>query len=247
MLLEGKKIMVTGCSRGIGRAVAERCLEEGADVYGVARKAGDFGEELSRKAGELNRDFRFFAADVGNEEEIGKTTEEIIKVSGGLDGLVNNAGITRDGLFFAMKREAWDDVLRINLSGVFYISKIVARHMAKRQGGSIVNISSVVGITGNGGQCNYAASKAGVIGLSKSLAKEIASRNVRVNVVAPGFIETDMTSQLKDRQMEAVLQNIPLKRVGHAAEVADSVVFLCSHLASYITGHTFKVDGGLAI
>jgi 3-oxoacyl-[acyl-carrier protein] reductase len=186
-------------------------------------------------------------ASVAVEEDAERAVSECEKALGGVDILVNNAGITKDGLIFRMKAEDWKAVLDVNLTGAFYFSRACASKMIKQRSGSIINMGSIVGITGNGGQCNYSASKAGLVGLTKSLAKEVASRGVRVNLIAPGFIDTDMTQALKDEQREALLKQIPLGRIAGPEAIADASLFLASDLSSYITGQVLRVDGGMGM
>jgi len=247
MLLEGKKVLVTGGSRGIGKAMVLRCLAEGADVWFISTKPSPFQEEMQAAADEVSRKLTWKACDVSDEEQVKNIVEEIIKESGGLDTLVNNAGITRDGLVFRMKGDDFDAVMKVNLYSAFYFSREVSRSMIKKRTGSIINISSIVGVKGNAGQCNYAASKAGLIGFTKSLAKETATRGIRANVIAPGFIESDMTDKLKENVKEELLKTIPLGRMGKADEIADTVVYLASGLSSYVTGQVLLVDGGMGI
>jgi 3-oxoacyl-[acyl-carrier protein] reductase len=246
MLLKGKKSVVTGGSRGIGREIILAHLREGASVWNIDIMEGEPGQfDEAAKTGGGSVVFK--KSDVSNETEITNTMNEIIKESEGIDVLVNNAGITRDALVFRMQSEDWDNVIRINLTSVFLICRAVAMHMSKRRTGSIINMSSVVGIAGNPGQTNYSASKAGLIGLTKSLAKELAPRSVRVNAIAPGFIETEMTAKLSQDVVQLYLNNIPMKRMGTPEEVAQLAVFLASDMSSYITGQVIRIDGGLAI
>lgn len=245
VLLKDKKVLVTGGSRGIGFAVVEECLKSGADVLYLSRTESAAHEQLKETAEQNGRQVYWVPADISDEESAEEGVKKAYEVLGAVDVLVNNAGITRDSLVFRMKREAWEEVLRVNLTSAFYTCRTVARHMAKNRSGSIINISSVVGISGNGGQTSYSASKAGLIGFSKSLAKEIASRGVRVNVIAPGYIETEMTAVLKDEITQAIKQQIPLGVLGSPKHVADSVIFLASDMSSYITGHVLVVDGGM--
>ncbi len=233
-----KHAIVTGGSRGIGSAIIQELLTANYEVWYLSRSKN---EELS------NEYLHHISCDIANREDVEKALSDVIDEAKTIDLLVNNAGITRDGLIMRMKDEAWDDVLAVNLSSVFLTARAVSRIMAKQRSGAIINISSVVGIMGNGGQTNYAASKAGIIGFSKSLARELASRNVRVNVVAPGFIDTSMTEGLNEATKELINTQIPLSRMGRADEIAKVVKFLASEDASYITGVVLPVDGGMAI
>jgi 3-oxoacyl-[acyl-carrier protein] reductase len=247
MLLKGKKAIVTGGARGIGKEIVLDFLKCGAEVYYIDLAEGEFLSEMEEAARAGCSKVSWKKGDVSQEEEISRVVEDILKESGGIDILVNNAGITRDGLIFRMTSENWEKVLRINLTSAFYISRIVARSMAKRRTGSIINMASVVGIGGNAGQANYSASKAGLIGLTKSLAKEVASRGVRVNAVAPGYIESDMTRALPEQAKEAMLSQIPLARAGQPRDVALAATFLASDRSAYITGQVLRVDGGMVI
>jgi 3-oxoacyl-[acyl-carrier protein] reductase len=247
MLLTGKTAIVTGGSRGIGNAIVAEFLREGATVHALSRKPAENQAELSAIAAASGGAVRWRAADVTDEDDFGKALEAVLAEAGAVHVLVNNAGITRDGLVFRMPTADWDAVLRANLTSAFFACRIVARAMVKQRAGSIVNISSVSGIMGNAGQTNYAASKAGLIGFSKSLAREVAARGVRVNVIAPGFIETDMTRGIGDKVREAFLAQIPLGRMGTAGEVAALAAFLASDRSSYVTGQVIPVDGGLAM
>ena len=244
MLLKGQKAIITGGSRGIGREIVITFLKNGASVYFIDLIESEFIDEYRALAEENGATVTFNECNVANEEQVSNVVKEILDESGGIDILVNNAGITRDGLIFRMSEQNWNDVISVNLSSAFFMSKAVARAMIQRRSGSIINVSSIVGVHGNGGQCNYSASKAGLIGLTKSLAKEIAGRNVRVNAVAPGFIETAMTDKLNEKQRELLSAQIPMDRLGQPEEVAKVILFLASDLASYVTGQVILIDGG---
>ena len=247
MLVQGKKALITGGARGIGKEIVVAFLNEGASVYFIDLNPSEYMDEYEKIAGEKGAEVSYHQGNVADEDEISGVVKEILEKSGGIDILVNNAGITRDNLFFRMSSQEWKDVLSINLHSAFYISKIVARQMAKQRSGSIIHISSIVGVIGNAGQANYSASKAGMIGLTKSLAREIGSRDVRVNAVAPGFIKTAMTDKLNENQKEALLTQIPLNRLGEPSEVASVVLFLASDLASYVTGQVVHITGGMGM
>ncbi len=242
--LEGKTALITGASQGIGRACALVLAQQGAKIAVAARNQAKLDEVVAeiRAAGGTAE---AFVLDVAAEESIKATAKAVIAHFGSIDILVNNAGITKDGLLLRMRRPDWDDVLNTNLTGAFLMSQAVISSMMKSRWGRIVNISSVVAQAGQAGQANYAASKAGLIGFSKSLAREIASRNITVNVVAPGLIETAMTAVLDDKQREAMMAHIPLGRAGSDMDVAHAVAFLASDSASYITGHVLDVNGGM--
>ena len=241
--LDGKKALVTGASGGIGAAIARALHASGASVglHGTRQ------EKLNALATELGeRTFVFPAdlADLAAVDSLGKRAEDEME---GIDILVNNAGITRDGLFARMKDEDWDDVIRVNLTAVFRLTRAIVYPMMRRKQGRIINITSIVGVTGNPGQANYCASKAGMIGFSKSLAHEIASRNVTVNCIAPGFIASAMTDKLNDKQKEAIMGAIPMKRMGEGADIAAAVVYLAGEGGKYVTGQTLHVNGGMAM
>jgi len=245
MLLQGKTALITGASRGIGKEIARRFIEEGATVWGLATKPSETSKELATLASVKGTVYHELIADIGNPESVQPVITEAVKASGGFSVLVNNAGITKDGLSFRMKLEDWEAVLRINLTGTFLVTQIVSSDMIRKRSGSIINLSSIVGLHGQGGQVNYAATKAGLIGYTKSLAKETAGRGVRVNAIAPGFILTEMTDVIPEDAKKAWLETIPMKRAGTAKEVADTVVFLESDLSEYITAQVIGVDGGM--
>jgi len=247
MVLKGKRAIVTGSSRGIGNAIVQAFLREGATVYGLSRNPAEGQEELAAAAREGGGVYRWRQADVTREEDVIKVADAIVAEAGGIDVLVNNAGITRDGLIFRMSMADWEEVLKANLTSAFLLSRTLARSMIRQRSGSIINVSSVSGIMGNAGQVNYSASKAGLIGFSKSLAREVATRGVRVNAIAPGLIETDMTKVLGEKARDMFLGQIPLGRVGTSADVAGLAVFLASDASAYITGQVIPVDGGLSM
>lgn len=244
-MLTGKVALVTGASRGIGRATALKLAEAGADV--VVNYAGSeaAAAETVARIKEMGRRAIMIRANVGNAEEVNEMFKEALEQFGQIDILVNNAGITRDNLIMRMKEEEWDEVLTVNLKGVFNCIKAATRPMMKQRSGRIINITSVVAALGNPGQANYVAAKAGVIGLTKTTARELASRGITVNAVAPGFIDTDMTTNLPEEVKGSMLAQIPLGRLGQAEEVAKVVVFLASDAAGYMTGQTLHVDGGM--
>lgn len=245
-MTEKRNALVTGGSRGIGMAIVDALLSEGCNVWYLSRSEGET-TSLKEKASSMKSNLTWVACDMADRNSVQEAVESVIQEAKSIDILVNNAGITRDGLIMRMKDEAWDEVLAVNLTGAFLTSRRIGRLMASQRRGAIINISSVVGIMGNGGQSNYAASKAGLIGFSKSLARELSSRNVRVNVVAPGFIRTSMTDILSETLKEGLSTQIPLARIGEAEEVAHAVAFLASEKASYITGQVLAVDGGMAM
>ncbi|MFI3256830.1 MAG: 3-oxoacyl-[acyl-carrier-protein] reductase [Spirochaetales bacterium] len=245
MLLKNKKALVTGSSRGIGKETVRRLIEEGCEVWGLCTKPSAMKEETEAFAREHNVAFHEVYADCADSDALAKVVKEVLEQSGGLDILVNNAGITRDGLSFRMKLEDWEDVLTVNLTAAFITCQIISSDMIRKRTGSIINMSSIVGIHGQGGQVNYSASKAGLIGYTKSLAKETAGRGVRVNAIAPGYIETDMTSAVNEEARKTWIEGIPLKRAGSVRDIADAVVFLASDMSTYITAQVIGVDGGM--
>ena len=244
MSLDGKKALVTGASRGIGRAIAEKFIACGAEVWGIGTKEpADLAERISASGGKLH----WVSADLGQLDAVEAVIDAQIKAADGFDILVNNAGVTKDNLSFRMTLEDFQKVLDVNLTAAFLVARTVGRDMIRRRLGSIINMSSVVGIHGNGGQANYAASKAGLIGVTKSLAQEVAGRGVRVNAIAPGFITSDMTGAMGEAAKTAMLDHIPLKRAGTPEDVAEAALFLASDAAAYITGQVLSVDGGMFI
>jgi 3-oxoacyl-[acyl-carrier protein] reductase len=246
MSLTDKIAIVTGASRGIGRAIAIRLAKEGALVCGLARNEEALAETV-RLAEEAGGKVQAYPCDIANTEGVAALFKSIVRDHGGVHILVNNAGITRDNLLMRMKVDEWDDVIQTNLKGAFNTCQGVTRQMVKQKYGRIINITSVVGIIGQSGQTNYAASKAGLIGFTKSLAKELASRNITVNAVAPGFVTTDMTEELSEEVKNDATGAIPLGRFGLPEEIADAVAFLANDNAGYITGHVLQVDGGIAM
>lgn len=247
MNLNDKNCLVTGGSRGIGKAIALELAKYGANVAVTYARSADAAAEVVKEieaAGGSGKAFQADAVEFNKAEEVIK---DIVDEWGSLDVLVNNAGITKDNLILRMSEEQWDDVITTNLKSVFNYSKAAAKPMMRNKGGSIINISSIVGITGNAGQSNYAASKSGIIGFTKSYARELASRNIRANVIAPGYILTEMTESLSEAVLDGIKQETPLGRPGESQEVAAAVVFLASELSSYITGEVIRVDGGMAM
>lgn len=244
-MLTGKVAVVTGGSRGIGRAIAITLARAGADVAIFYAGNQTAAEQTLAEIEKTGRKGLSLQVDVSNAEQVESAMKEVIASLGRIDILVNNAGITRDNLLMRMKEDEWDQVINTNLKGVFLCTKAVTRTMMKQRSGRIINISSVVGVLGNPGQANYVAAKAGVIGLTKTTAKELASRGITVNAIAPGFIETDMTAVLDEDLKQQMLGAIPLGRFGSAQDVAEAVKFLASDAASYITGQTIHVDGGM--
>lgn len=243
---DGKTALVTGAARGIGMAIALKFAEHGANLALCDLKT-EWLDDTRKAALDMGRKVGCYAGDVSKASDVAAVVESVAADSGGIDVLVNNAGITRDGFLVRMSEQDWDDVLSINLKGTFLFAKSVAKVMIKRRSGAIVNIASIIGLIGNAGQCNYAASKAGVIAFTKSAARELASRNIRVNAVAPGFIETKMTDALPDEIKAKMLETIPARRFGAAGDVAEAALFLASDRASYVTGQVLNVSGGMVM
>ena len=245
--LEGKTALVTGGSRGIGRSIALALAELGADVALTYARSVDAANEVRKEIEAKGRKAKAIQADAVSLDKAEEVINDLTDEWGKLDILVNNAGITRDNLILRMSEGQWDEVIDTNLKSIFNYSKAVAKPMMRNRGGSIINISSVVGISGNAGQSNYAASKAGIIGFTKSYAKELASRNIRANVVAPGYITTEMTDELDEKMLKSIKEETPMGEPGDAEDVASAVAFLASELSSYITGEVIRVDGGMAM
>ncbi len=245
--LSGKKALVTGGSRGIGRATCLKLAELGADIginyFGSQEKAEKVASEISG----IGRKSVLLKTDVSDHSKVNEMVEEFVRSEGGLDILINNAGINRDQLLVRMKESDWDEVISTNLKGTFNCTQAAAKIMMKNRSGVIINLSSVVALTGNAGQVNYSSAKAGIIGLTKTIARELASRSVRVNAIAPGFIETEMTAGLSSENRENIAQRVPLGKFGSSDDVANAIAFLVSDEAKYITGQTLVVDGGLSI
>ena len=244
-LLEGKVALVTGATRGIGRAIALKFAEQGADVAFTYLSSSAAAETLVAEIEALGVRAVAYASNAADFDGAHKVVEDVLVAFGQIDILVNNAGQTKDGLMMRMTEEQWDAIINTNLKSAFNFTHAVTMPMARRRSGSIINISSVVGTNGNAGQCNYAASKAGIIGLTMSMAKEMGARGVRCNAIAPGFIVTDMTDKLNDSIKEAIISSVSLGRMGNVEEVADVALFLASDMSSYITGQTIKVCGGM--
>jgi len=242
MRLENKKALITGALRGIGKTIADLFIAEGAEVWGLDYKTP---EDLSDRTAAANGKLHWVQLDLSQTASIDGVIENTVKEADGFDILVNNAGITKDNLSFRMSLEEWQKVLDINLSAAFFVARTVARDMIRKRKGSIINMASVVGIHGNGGQANYSASKAGLIGVTKSLANEVASRGVRVNALAPGYIESDMTAAVPEEARKKMIDVIPMKRTGKQEDVAKAALFFASDDSSYITGQVLPVDGGM--
>lgn len=246
-MLKGKTAVVTGGSRGIGAEIANKLAQNGADIALLYAGNDEAASKVVSAISRLGNKCVAYKCDVSDFNSSRNTVERIITDFGEIDILVNNAGIVRDGFVLSMQEEDFDDVIAVNLKGSFNMIKHVYRHMMKRRTGRIINISSVVGLSGNAGQSNYAASKAGLIGLTKSTAKELAGRGITCNAVAPGYIETDMTASLSEGVKAGYISSIPMRRAGNGSEVADAVLFLASNMADYITGEVIRVDGGLSM
>ena len=244
-LLEGKVALITGGSRGIGKSMVEAFSAQGADVAFTYRSSSAEADAIVESLKSENQKIKAYQSDASSFEASEKLAKEVLAEFGKIDVLINNAGITKDNLLLRMSEEQWDGVIDVNLKSVFNLSKHVMRPMLKARSGSIIHVSSVVGVFGNAGQANYAASKAGVIGFSKSLAKEIGSRGIRSNVIAPGFIETDMTHVLDEKTKETFLASIPLKTLGTGKDVSDAAIYLASDMSRYVTGQVLSVCGGL--
>lgn len=244
-LVKDKVVLVTGASRGIGRAIANQFAQSGANVAFTYLSSVEKGEALVKELEAFGIKAKGYRSDASLFDASEELVNSVIADFGQIDILINNAGITRDGLLMRMSEEQWDEVIRVNLKSVFNLTKAVIKPMMKAKSGSIINMTSVVGVKGNAGQANYAASKAGIIGFTKSVALELGSRNIRCNAIAPGFIETEMTEELNEAAIEEWKKAIPLKRGGEAKEVADVCLFLGSDLSTYVTGQTIHVNGGL--
>lgn len=244
-LLKDKVALITGASRGIGRAIAQKFAQQGAQVAFTFLSSVEKGKALEDELSAYGVKAKGYRSDASDFQAAEELAAEVVKEFGRIDVLVNNAGITIDGLLLRMSEEQWDQVIRVNLKSVFNLTKAVSKNMIRAKSGSIINLTSVVGIKGNAGQANYAASKAGIIGFTKSIALELGSRNIRSNAIAPGFIETEMTDAVDPKAIEEWKQQIPMKRGGKPEEVADACVFLASDMSNYITGQVLQVDGGM--
>ena len=243
-LLEGKVALITGATRGIGKGIAEVFAKEGAQVAFTYAGSVDKAKALEEELGKITK-VKSYQSDASDYDSAQQLAADVITDFGKIDILINNAGITRDNLMLRMSKEDWDTIIKVNLDSVFNLTKAVIKPMMKARAGSIINMTSVVGVKGNAGQANYAASKAGVIGFSKSIALELGSRNIRCNAIAPGFIETEMTSALDEKTVQGWREGIPLKRGGQPEDVANACVFLASDMSTYITGQVLNVDGGM--
>ncbi|WP_299758106.1 3-oxoacyl-[acyl-carrier-protein] reductase [uncultured Pontibacter sp.] len=243
--LEGKVALITGASKGIGRAIAQQFVEMGAKVAFTYLSSVEKGQQLEQELAAGGGNVKGYRSDASDYAQAEQLVEDVVKEFGKIDVVVNNAGITRDGLLMRMNEEQWDAVMNVNLKSVFAVTKAATKHMMRAKSGSIINITSVVGIKGNAGQANYAASKAGIIGFTKSVALELGSRNIRCNAIAPGFIETEMTGELDQKVVDEWRKAIPLRRGGTPEDVAKAAVFLASDDSAYISGQVLQVDGGM--
>jgi 3-oxoacyl-[acyl-carrier protein] reductase len=243
--IENKVVLITGGSRGIGEAIVRTFAKQGAKVAFTYRSSSERSDAIVAELNAAGADTAAFQSDAGNFDQAAELVTAVIEKFGQIDVLINNAGITKDNLMLRMSEDQWDAVIETNLKSVFNLTKQVMRPMMKKKAGSIINMSSVVGVFGNAGQANYAASKAGIIGFSKSIAKEVGSRNIRCNVIAPGFIETEMTAELDDKTKENFLTNIPMKRLGSGEEIANTCLYLASDMSSYVSGQVISVCGAL--
>jgi len=243
-LLEGKVAIITGATRGIGKGIAEVFAAHGAEVAFTYAGSVDKAQELENTLSKLTK-VKAYQSDASDYDAAQKLVEDVIAEFGKVDILINNAGITKDNLMMRMSKEDWDKVIRVNLDSVFNLTKAVVKPMMKARSGSIINMTSIVGVKGNAGQANYAASKAGVIGFTKSIALELGSRNIRCNAIAPGFIETEMTAALDEKTVQSWREGIPLKRGGQPEDVANACVFFASEMSSYVSGQVLNVDGGM--
>ncbi len=244
-LLEGKVSLITGGSRGIGESIVKHFIAEGARVAFTYRSSAESAERIVAECGGDSEIIKAYKSDASNYEDSENLVKQVLEDFGKIDVLINNAGITKDTLMLRMTEEHWDQVMEVNLKSVFNLTKQVIKPMLRNRGGSIINMSSVVGVFGNAGQANYAASKAGIIGFTKSIAKEVGSRGIRCNAIAPGFIETDMTHALDEKTRQDYIDNIPLKRLGTGTDVSNACVFLASDMSTYISGQTISVCGAL--
>ncbi|MGL4629593.1 MAG: 3-oxoacyl-[acyl-carrier-protein] reductase [Leadbetterella sp.] len=247
MNIQNKVVLITGASRGIGKAIAEEFASNGAQVAFTYLSSVEKGEALEKELASYGSKVKGYKSDASQFDQAQELVDQVVSDFGTIDVLINNAGITRDTLLMRMSEEQWDEVLTVNLKSVFNLTKAVTKPMMKAKSGSIINITSVVGLTGNAGQANYSASKAGMIGFTKSIAKELGSRNIRSNAIAPGFIETEMTAELSSDQLATWTQNIPLKRPGQGKDIAQACLFLASDSSAYISGQVLVVDGGLTM
>jgi 3-oxoacyl-[acyl-carrier protein] reductase len=245
MKVDNKTVLITGASRGIGKAIAEVFAKNGANIAFTYLSSVEKGQSLETELSQYGTKVKGYRSDASDYAAAEQLITEVIADYGNIDILINNAGVTRDTLLMRMSEEQWDDVLRINLKSVFNLTKAVVKPMMKAKSGSIINITSVVGLMGNAGQANYSASKAGIIGFTKSIAKELGSRNIRSNAIAPGFIQTEMTEELNEEQIKEWTKSIPLKRAGQGDDIANACLFLASDASAYITGQVLVVDGGM--